>query len=206
MRTATRTTPLLVSAPTTSSGPNTVPITKKEAGPRSARGYYRRHCRRRARRRGRGVQWRLCFRRRARVMRARMVTEPFGSGMRESRDRGTRNGLVDQTVVVPAFNYPSKRSAVSVPYTTSATGSTSASGSTGAGDASTQAGPLPRAQVPLANAQRASAGAVREENHEPRSEVGLTSSERHMDAGPVSEASLGRSASGRLPPAYGEQL
>ncbi|KAK7024770.1 hypothetical protein R3P38DRAFT_3395909 [Favolaschia claudopus] len=30
--------------------------------------------------------------------------------------------------------------------------------------------------------------------------------ERHRDAGPVSDVSLGRSASGRLPPAYGEQI
>jgi hypothetical protein len=30
--------------------------------------------------------------------------------------------------------------------------------------------------------------------------------ERHTDAGPISTSTLGRSASGRLPPAYGEQL
>jgi hypothetical protein len=31
-------------------------------------------------------------------------------------------------------------------------------------------------------------------------------SDRHLDAGPVSNVSLGRSPSGRLPPAYGEQI
>ncbi|KAJ7181148.1 hypothetical protein C8R46DRAFT_1071556, partial [Mycena filopes] len=218
-------------------------------------------------------------------MRAGVLEEPFGGGMRESRDRGTRQGVADQNLVAHAYNYsddpsantseyfapprseggtsgsapgfaglgagtaggyaagaydsestgplsprrglhtagqPSTSSSLSLPHTTGAAGA-SLSGSSAAaraGDAARpQAGPLPRKRVPPPSARTPSAGAsgatrradssepfLEEEGHEPWMEVDPVpaGSERHRDGGPVSEVSLGRSASGRLPPAYGE--
>ncbi|KAJ7509540.1 hypothetical protein B0H11DRAFT_2216449 [Mycena galericulata] len=100
----------------------------------------------------------------------------------------------------------------------SGTGSAS---SRGQGQGRGQAGPLPRKRAsPGAAGAGAAAGAgstrPRADSEEPFLEAeeagawggagGALTDERHRDAGPVSQVSLGRSPSGRLPPAYGEQF
>ncbi|KAJ6478120.1 hypothetical protein C8R47DRAFT_1323180 [Mycena vitilis] len=108
---------------------------------------------------------------------------------------------------------PSTSSAMSLP--TQAEGSASVSGSSGQGVRRPQAGPLPRKRganvsasggnpLPTTPGQRAASEEPFLEN-EPWHEV-EEGGDRHQDAGPVSNVSLGRSASGRLPPAYGEQI
>ncbi|KAF7370066.1 hypothetical protein MSAN_00636600 [Mycena sanguinolenta] len=92
---------------------------------------------------------------------------------------------------------------------------TSSSDSSGRGGRP-QAGPLPRKRGAGGSGHAPPQGAQaprvpgRRDSEEPFLEAEgqdeWTSSERHRDGGPVSDVSLGRSASGRLPPAYGEQI
>ncbi|KAJ6481052.1 hypothetical protein C8R45DRAFT_1100609 [Mycena sanguinolenta] len=73
----------------------------------------------------------------------------------------------------------------------------------GAGGSGSGSAPTQGAQAPRVPGRRDSEEPFLEE--EERQEE-WTGSERHRDGGPVSDVSLGRSASGRLPPAYGEQV
>ncbi|KAJ7227739.1 hypothetical protein B0H12DRAFT_239227 [Mycena haematopus] len=113
---------------------------------------------------------------------------------------------------------PSTSSSVSPPQAdVGGSAHASLSGSSGRGGRP-QAGPLPRkrggggsggalpqgAQAPPVPGRRDSAEPFLEA--EEGQDEGWVMDERHRDGGPLSDVSLGRSPSGRLPPAYGEQL
>ncbi|KAJ7103921.1 hypothetical protein C8R44DRAFT_858959 [Mycena epipterygia] len=105
------------------------------------------------------------------------------------------------------------------PASVAGTASTRSGSNSHSGGGRPEAGPLPRKRPPPATPGTSAASAraatpgrspseepfMEEEEREPWVEV-PAGAERHLDAGPVSDVSLGRSASGRLPPAYGEQF
>lgn len=73
-----------------------------------------------------------------------------------------------------------------------------------------EAGPLPRkgmASIKSISTGNTASGGSRADSEEPFLEGEMDSADdRHHDAGPMSDVILHRSASGRLPPAYGEQI
>ncbi|KAJ7822107.1 hypothetical protein B0H14DRAFT_3875690 [Mycena olivaceomarginata] len=156
-----------------------------------------------------------CYYRRRRTT-AKGLQNPFDGGMREVSEQD----FLADNVVAHAYTYnneppvstaPSSFAAPhSVGDTGSVTGYTSASSSRGLsirnGDSSFSkpyiggAGPLPRKRD-----LNSSPGGQRAGSEEPFLEED-PAAERHHDAGPVLGEGLQRSASGRLPPAYGEQV
>jgi hypothetical protein len=83
-------------------------------------------------------------------------------------------------------------------------------GGSGSGSGSRSGSGSGQGQAPAAGRRDSAEPFLEEEEGPERDQEGWLgtdgTSERHQDGGPVSDVSLGRSASGRLPPAYGEQL
>ncbi|KAJ7486642.1 hypothetical protein FB451DRAFT_1391543 [Mycena latifolia] len=151
-----------------------------------------------------------------------------GSDAQSTRTRQT--GYDAQSTRGHTAGQPSTGSSASLPnayggVAPSVSGSGSGSGSrNGGGSGRREVGPLPQKRRPPPPAPAppppgAGAGSGRSGSEEPFLAVEEAEAdehpswlepepafERHRDAGPVSDVSLGRSPSGRLPPAYGEQM